>query len=135
TSVYRPHGDGPTAGRWQTIFLGVDVDNYAYAPRVQPDAPLAFLGRLHPVKGAHLAIAIAKKAGRRLILAGNRERTADDPDYFDREIAPYLDGRQTSYIGPVDDDQKNGLLGQCAALLFPIDWNEAFGIVMAEAFA
>jgi glycosyltransferase involved in cell wall biosynthesis len=61
----------------------------------------------------------------------------DGPDagYFDERIAPHVDGVHVRYIGPVDDAQKNRLLGEAAALLMPITWEEPFGIVMAEAFA
>ena len=135
TSVYRTNQNPAPAGCWVTIHDGVEVENYTFVRKVEPNAPLAFLGRLHPMKGAHFAIAVAKAATRQLIIAGNREKSADDPNYFEREIAPHLDKGQISYIGPVNDAEKNVLLGKCAALLFPSEYKEAFGIVMAEAMA
>jgi glycosyltransferase involved in cell wall biosynthesis len=94
-----------------------------------------FLGRLEAVKGAHNAIAIARGAKRRLVIAGNKVQGEEGSAYFDRHIAPYLDGEEVVWVGPVDDAQKSALLGSAAALLMPIEWEEPFGIVMAEALA
>ena len=134
TSVYA-HRPPTGGGRWRTVFNGVDVEKYTFAANVAPDAPLAFLGRLERIKGAHNAIAIARAAGRRLVIAGNRVDTPDDARYFDDEIAPFIDGDAVRYVGPVDDAQKNALLGSSLAFLMPIEWEEPFGIVMAEALA
>lgn len=122
-------------GRWSAVFNGVDLSKYDATLAVAPDAPLAFLGRLERIKGAHSAIAIARAAGRRLVIAGNRIDDGPEADYFDREIAPHLDGDRITYVGPVNDAQKNELLGRSAAFLMPIEWEEPFGIVMAEALA
>jgi glycosyltransferase involved in cell wall biosynthesis len=136
TSVYREAAADPTrGGEWRTIFNGVDVARYTCEPRVDGDAPLMFLGRIEPIKGAHHAIAIAKLARRRLILAGTRAATGPDAAYFDSAIAPHIDGERVEFVGAVDDRAKNRLLGQAAALLMPIEWEEPFGIVMAEAMA
>ena len=132
SSIYRGR-PGSGAGRWQTIFNGVDLAKFSFTPRVDARAPLAFLGRLEPLKGAHHAIAIAAASGRRLVIAGNQVPTAED--YFDREIAPHVDGRQVRYVGPVDDKQKSEVLGEAAALLMPVTWEEPFGLVMAESMA
>lgn len=134
SSVYKDRS-GPRAGTWHTVFNGVPIAKYDFVPRVPPDAPLVFLGRLEPIKGAHHAIAIARQSGRQLIIAGNRVEEGAGARYFDDQIAPALDGRQITYWGPVDDTQKNGLLGAAAALLMPVEWAEPFGIVMAEALA
>jgi glycosyltransferase involved in cell wall biosynthesis len=69
------------------------------------------------------------------VLAGNHATDGPDAAYFQQEIAPHIDDDRISYVGPVDDEAKNRLLGSAAALLFPIEWKEAFGIVMAEAMA
>jgi glycosyltransferase involved in cell wall biosynthesis len=136
SSVYRsrPSVDG-LAGDWRTVFNCVDLATYAPTRSVPADAPLVFLGRLDPIKGAHDAIAIARAAGRRLIIAGNRVTAGPDAGYFDERIAPHVDDTTVCYAGPVDDAQKNRLLGDAAALLMPVAWDEPFGIVMAEAFA
>ena len=115
------------------IYNGVPLNKYDYVAQVPAEAPLAFLGRIEPIKGAHLAVEIARKSGRTLVLAGNVP--PESQDYFNATIRPYLDGEQITYIGPVNDAQKNELLGQASAMLMPIEWNEPFGIVMAEALA
>ncbi len=136
TSVYRAApGDESAAGRWRTIFNGVDIARYGCRSAVRPDAPLMFLGRLDPIKGAHHAIAIARASGRRLTIAGNQVTAGPDTGYFAARIAPHLDGDRVRYVGPVDDAAKDVLLGESAALLMPIEWEEPFGIVMAEACA
>ena len=134
SSVYRLRPATHT-GDWRTIFNNVDMAMYTAQTSVEPDAPLVFLGRLDPIKGAHDAIAIARGAGRRLVIAGNKLTEGPDVGYFDAQIAPHVDGLHVSYVGPVDDAQKDRLLGGAAALLMPIAWEEPFGIVMAEALA
>ena len=126
---------GARGGRWHTLYDAIDMDRYTLTPAVEPDAPLVFLGRLERIKGAHSAIAIARQAGRRLVLAGNHATEGEDAAYFQQAIVPHIDDDRVMYIGPVDDAAKNRLLGAAAALLFPIEWKEAFGIVMAEAMA
>lgn len=126
---------GKYGGSWHAIFNGVDISKYDFVNRVSSEAPLVFLGRLEPIKGAHNAISIAKISGNKLIIAGNKVDSGPHLDYFDREIAPHLDGTQIRYIGPVNDQEKNALLGTAAALLMPIEWEEPFGIVMSEAMA
>jgi glycosyltransferase involved in cell wall biosynthesis len=136
TSVYSDRPDqGRLGGHWRTIFDGVELEKYLFVEHVASDAPLVYLGRLEAMKGVHTAIAAAKASGRKLIIAGNKVTTSADRGYFEQEVAPHLDGRQVEYIGPVNDRDKNELLGRCAALLFPTQYKEGFGIVMAEAMA
>jgi len=131
TSLYAS-GNVATGGtRWRTVFNCVDPSSYVAVTAMGADAPLAFLGRIERIKGTHTAIEIARAAGRSLVIAGN----IADAEYFRREIAPHIDNRTISYIGEVDDAAKSRLLGGSAALLMPIQWDEPFGIVMAEAFA
>ncbi len=122
-------------GRWASIPNFVDTDFYTYRPTVPADAPLVFLSRIERIKGAHTAIAIARQAGRRLILAGNRVEQGEGAAYWQTEIAPHLGRDGIEYIGPVNDTQKNELLGSAAAMVVPIEWDEPFGIVFAEALA
>jgi glycosyltransferase involved in cell wall biosynthesis len=126
---------GALGGRWHTLYDAIDMSKFTLASCVPADAPLVFLGRVERIKGAHSAIAIARRSKRRLVIAGNRAGSGPEAEYFDREIAPEIDGVSIRYAGPVDDAAKNTLLGSAAALLFPIQWKEAFGIVMAEAMA
>ncbi|CAN1212196.1 Glycosyl transferase, group 1 [Tumidithrix helvetica PCC 7403] len=122
-------------GTWQTIYNCVDLAKYTFQPTVATDAPLVFLSRIEQIKGAHTAIAIAHKTGRRLIIAGNYATSGKEGKYWQSEILPHLGKGKIEYIGTVNDEQKNALLGRALALLVPIEWNEPFGIVFAEALA
>lgn len=123
----------PLVGRWHLIPNGVPLATYTFRDTVPADAPFVFLGRIEEIKGPHLAIEIARRAGRKLVIAGNipNEHRA----WYDAHVLPHIDGDRVSYVGPVDDAQKNALLGSAAAFLMPILWEEPFGIVMAEAMA
>ena len=118
---------------WHVIYNAVPIGTYTFRPEVPADAPVVFLGRVEHIKGPHLAIQAARQAGKTIVLAGNVPE--GHQDYFDREIRPLVDGVHVRYVGPVDDRQKNELLGRAAAFLMPILWDEPFGIVMAEAMA
>jgi glycosyltransferase involved in cell wall biosynthesis len=123
----------PLAGRWHHVPNGVPLNVYDFRECAGPDAPLVFLGRVEEIKGPHLAIEIARRAGRRLVIAGNIP--VAHRSWFEAHVAPHIDGQRVRYVGPVDDKEKNILLGEAAALLMPILWDEPFGIVMAEAMA
>ncbi|WP_442590249.1 glycosyltransferase family 4 protein [Pedobacter sp. AW31-3R] len=115
-----------------TIYNGFPLETYTCSHTLEPDAPLVFLGRIERIKGTHTAIRVAIESRRKLIIAGNVPEGC--AGYFDTEIAPFLN-EQIRYAGAVDDAAKNELLGKAAALLMPIEWDEPFGIVMAEALA
>lgn len=121
-------------GHWTAIPNFVECARVPFASEAPADGTLLFLSRIEPIKGAHLAIRIARAAGRRLLLAGNRGTSADDQAYWRDEIEPHL-GPEVEYVGEVDDAQKFALLARSAALLVPIQWDEPFGIVFAEALA
>lgn len=116
-----------------TVYNSVSITNYTFSNDIKSDAPLIFLGRIEPIKGTHNAIHIAKQTNKKLIIAGNIPAHAQG--YFEENIAPHIDGEQIKYVGTVNDVQKNNLLGNALAFLMPIEWNEPFGIVMAEALA
>jgi glycosyltransferase involved in cell wall biosynthesis len=117
----------------ETVYNGVPLETYDFQARVNEEAPLVFLGRIASIKGPHTAVDVARRSGRQLVIAGN---VPDDHTSFFRErIEPHVDGEQIRYIGPVNDEEKNELLGRAAAFLMPIEWEEPFGIVMAEAMA
>jgi glycosyltransferase involved in cell wall biosynthesis len=102
----------------------------------QPEDYLVWLGRIVPEKGTHTAIEAAKKAGRRLVLAGTIDQhLAESVDYFEKMVKPHIDGKQITYIGPVNLMQKIDLLSRAYAMLNPINWEEPFGMVMIEAMA
>lgn len=94
---------------------------------------LAFLGRISPEKRPDRAIQIARRVGMKLKIAAKVD--AADRNYFVREIEPLIDGNEVEYVGEIGEAQKGAFLGNAAALLFPIDWPEPFGLVMIEAMA
>jgi glycosyltransferase involved in cell wall biosynthesis len=125
--------DVERVGRWTLVPNGVRLDTYDARSRVAPDAPLVFLGRLEEIKGPHLAIDIARRAGLPLVIAGNIAE--EHYEWFNAHVAPHVDNHRVRYIGPVDDKAKNRLLGGARALLMPILWDEPFGMVLIEAMA
>ena len=94
---------------------------------------LVFLGRMAADKGAHRAIAIARAAGYRLLMAA-KMREPWERAYFERQVEPLL-GPDAVYLGEVPHERKVELLAGARAMLFPIRWNEPFGMVMLEAMA
>lgn len=122
-------------GRWTAIPNFIEPDRIAFVAALPADAPLVFLSRVEAIKGAHLAIAVARAAGRRLLIAGNRAHAGEGLRYWETEIAPHLGRDGIAYVGEVGDAEKSRLLGSAAALIVPIQWDEPFGIVFAEALA
>jgi len=112
------------------IHHGIDVDSFVPG---EPEGYLLFLGRFSPAKGADRAIQAARQAGRRLILAGKVD--PPDVDHVRVAIEPWIDGDRIQYVGEADADAKRRLLAGADALLFPIEWDEPFGLVMVEALA
>ena len=94
---------------------------------------LAFLGRTSPEKGLDQAIEIAKRVGMPLKIAAKIDRV--DVEYFGTAIKPLLDHPLIEFIGEIGSPEKNAFLGNAAALLFPVNWREPFGLVMIEAMA
>jgi glycosyltransferase involved in cell wall biosynthesis len=115
----------------RTIHHGINVSKYSFVSKKRKY--FSFLGRLVPVKGAHAAIQIAKRTGIPLKIAGEVQPMFRD--YFDREIAPQIDGKFIEYVGQANFAAKNELLANSMALLFPIEWDEPFGLIMIEAMA
>ncbi|MEO1561223.1 MAG: glycosyltransferase [Cyanobacteria bacterium J06632_19] len=122
-------------GIWHPIHNCVELEKYTFVPQVAADAPLVFLSRVEQIKGAHTAIAAALQAKRRLIIAGNQGSSKEAQNYWQEKIAPHLGKNGIEYVGAVNDAQKNELLGKAAAMIVPIEWEEPFGIVFAEALA
>ena len=115
----------------RTIHHGVDVKLYQFVERKQEY--LSFIGRIAPIKGTHIAIDVAQRAGIPLKIAGEVQPAFRE--YFEKKIRPKIDGKLIEYVGPADLQAKNELLGNSMAMLFPIQWNEPFGLVMVEAMA
>ena len=117
--------------RVRTIHHGVDMRAYQLKTRKQPY--FCFLGRIAPAKGAHLAIEVARRTGIPLKIAGEIQPVFRD--YFESRIKPHVDGKFIQFLGDANLAEKNELLGNAMAMLFPIQWNEPFGLVMIEAMA
>jgi glycosyltransferase involved in cell wall biosynthesis len=122
----------PTRGALPAIHHGIDVASFVFEPS-PTNGYLLFLGRFSKGKGADRAVEAARRAGRRLILAGKID--AADADHVRATIEPLFDGQQIRYIGEVDGAVKRDLLAGADALLFPIEWDEPFGLVMVEALS
>jgi glycosyltransferase involved in cell wall biosynthesis len=115
-----------------TVYHGLPLD--LHKPTFEPRGGyLAFLGRIAPEKRPDRAIAIARATGLPLKIAAKVDKV--DEAYFREVIAPMLDGPGVEFIGEINEGEKTEFLGQAAALLFPVDWPEPFGLVMIEAMA
>src|SRR5690242_8782560 len=111
-----------------TVYNGIDLSLYPLQEQSGPE--LIFLGRIHPDKGVHLAIATAQQSGLPLLIAG----IIQDRTYFREQVEPHLD-QTIRYIGPVDVAGKNQLFARARALLHLNTIPERFGLVLAEANA
>jgi glycosyltransferase involved in cell wall biosynthesis len=112
-----------------TVYHGIPLDEFTL--RREPGDYLLFFGRMHPDKGAAEAIEVARRSGRRLILAG----IVHDHVYFEQQVAPHIDGDQVRYVGLAGPAERDALLGGAYALLHLINFNEPFGLSMIEAMA
>lgn len=113
------------------VYHGIPTGDYVFSAK--KDDYVAFLGRMAPCKGPHLAIEAARRAGVRIKLAGEIQPTFRD--YWEHEVRPHIDGKDVEYVGEANLAVKNDLLSKARALLFPIQWEEPFGLVMVEAMA
>ena len=120
----------PKARSAGVVYNAIDCDSYPFAPSPHEDF-LLFLSRISYERGTHFAIEVARRAGRKLIIAGN----VDDPDrsYFETMVAPELDDPLIEYVGEADFDTKRDLMKRADCLLAPITWNEPFGLFLVEA--
>jgi glycosyltransferase involved in cell wall biosynthesis len=121
----------PQANWRGTVYHGLPVDLLKFYPA--KGKYLAFLGRVSPEKGLDQAIDIALGSGLPLKIAAKLD--TPDRDYFERHIKAKLEHPLIEYVGEVNEPQKNDFLGNAMALLFPIQWEEPFGLVMIEAMA
>jgi glycosyltransferase involved in cell wall biosynthesis len=115
----------------QVIHHGLDPD--AFPIGTGDGGMLVFLGRMSPSKGPDRAIAIARAAGVPIVLAG-KQHTDAEREFFEAKIRPQLGG-DVSFVGELGPLDKMALLGEAAALINPISWDEPFGMVMVEALA
>ena len=121
----------PWASWAGTVYHGLPLE--LHRPHYDAGRYLVFLGRISPEKRVDRAITIARSAGLPLKIAAKIDGA--DREYFSAEIAPLLGAPGIEYLGEVDEDTKERLLGDALALLFPIDWPEPFGLAMIEAMA
>ncbi len=112
-----------------TIYHGIPLSEFTLRP--DPDDYLIFFGRIHPDKGTHEAIELARRTGRKLLLAG----IVHDERYFRTRVEPFIDGEQIRYLGSVGPADRNALLGGATALLHLIGFAEPFGLSVVEAMA
>lgn len=145
-AIYRVYGDLPVVSishaqreplrnlpvNWvATVYNGICIDHFT--PSERPGDYLVFLGRIAPEKRPDRAVAIAKAVGMPLKVAAKVDKV--DRDYYEEQIRPLFNDPLVEYIGEVNEQEKAELLRGAYALLFPIDWREPFGLVMAEAMA
>ncbi|MHC4113470.1 MAG: glycosyltransferase family 4 protein [Planctomycetota bacterium] len=112
-----------------TVYNGIDLSNLTF--RETPGDKLVHYGRIHVDKGTHLAIDVAKKSGKDLIIAG----IIQDQQYFDDLIKPHINDTSIKFIGPVNPVQRDALLKDAYAVIHLNTIPERFGLVMAESMA
>jgi glycosyltransferase involved in cell wall biosynthesis len=112
-----------------TIHHGIELSPFTF--RDQPGGYLLFLGRIHPDKGTHRAIEVARRAGLPLVIAG----IVQDGEYFRELVQPHLGAPGISYVGPVGPVERDALLGGALALLHLIGFAEPFGLSVVESLA
>lgn len=114
-----------------TIYNGIHINEFSYQEK--PQEYLIWLGRITDRKGIEEAITVAKTLNKQLIISGNiKDR---DMEYFETKIKAHIDGQQIVYAGVADFKKKHELLRNAKALLYPVKWEEPFGMVMIEAMA
>jgi glycosyltransferase involved in cell wall biosynthesis len=123
----------PDVGWVDVVYNGVDLDHYRFRP--DPGDYLVFLGRISPEKRVDRAIELARDVDMRLLIAAKVDPV--DQEYYDLAIAPLIRAHPSlvEFVGEVDEHEKDEVLGNAYACLFPIDWPEPFGLAMAEAMA
>jgi len=109
-----------------TVYNGLNIQDFDFVE--YPNDYLLYFGRIHHDKGCAEAIQIAKKSSRKLLIAG----IIQDENYYREKVEPYLN-EQIQYIGHAGPEKRNELLGKASALLHPINFNEPFGMSVAEA--
>lgn len=117
----------PTLDYIATVYNGIDVSQFTF--NNTPEDYLLFFGRIHRDKGCAEAIEIAKQSKRKLIIAG----LIQDENYYREKVEPQIDGEQIRYVGNAAPAERDTLLGNAAALLHPINFDEPFGLSVAEA--
>jgi glycosyltransferase involved in cell wall biosynthesis len=113
------------------VYNGIDVESYPF--RKEKDDFLLFLGRAGPQKGAHLAVRAAREAGTRIVMA-MKIAEPGEREHWNEVVKPEVPADAT-VVSEIGFDEKVDLLARAKAVLFPIDWDEPFGLVMTESMA
>jgi glycosyltransferase involved in cell wall biosynthesis len=112
-----------------TIYHGIELGQFPFCDSAGND--LLFFGRIHPDKGTHEAIRVARRAGKKLVIAG----IVQDQEYFDTQVQPHIDGVNVEYLGAIGAERRPAVLGNALALLHLIDFDEPFGLSLLESMA
>ncbi|UEG54924.1 glycosyltransferase family 4 protein [Mucilaginibacter daejeonensis] len=110
-----------------TVYNGLNTCEFDFSANA--DEHLLYFGRIHHDKGTAEAIEIAKRTGRKLLIAG----IIQDVNYYRERVEPFIDNEQIIYVGHAGPDKRKELLGSAAALVHPINFNEPFGMSVAES--
>lgn len=124
--------NAPNLNYIATINYGIDISSFTPSFDSNGDY-LLFIGTLSENKGIDIAVKAAHELGERLIIAG--EIRKEDDEFLKNNVWPLVDGDKIRFVGEVGHDEKASLYANAKAMLFPIRWNEAFGIVMPESLA
>jgi glycosyltransferase involved in cell wall biosynthesis len=114
------------------VYHGCDLQQYR--PCFEAGEYLGFIGRMSDYKNPATAIEVAGELAQPLVLAGTPQ-TASEKEYFDTRIAPFIDDKRISYLGAIEQSLKIDFMQRASTMLFPIQWEEHFGLVMIEAMA
>ncbi len=121
----------PEANFVATVYHGLPRDLYDFSD--EPEDYVLFLGRISPEKRPDLAIKAAIKAGVKIKIAAKIDRA--DRDYYERDVKHLMEHPLVEFVGEVNDEEKNELLGKAMALVMPVDWPEPFGLTAIESLA
>lgn len=115
----------------KTIYHGLNINQFQFGEK--PDMDMLFFSRITPSKGSAEAIQIAKKTGKKLSLGGIKDLAFKD--WLAQDIDIYIDNNQITYLGHIEKELSPRTLMRARLMLFPIQWDEPFGLVMIEAMA
>jgi glycosyltransferase involved in cell wall biosynthesis len=124
--------DLPRANFAGVVHNSIDVESFPFEE--EKDDYLLFLGRMSDEKAPHLTVEVARELGMKLIIAGQMKMPWEQT-YFERKLAPLIDGEQVIFLGEADASTKRKLYAKARCLLVPLNWEEPFGLVMVEAMA
>jgi len=120
----------PSLNYIATVYNAIDIFSYTFSAKKKDY--FVSLGRVCALKGTHLAVDVARKAGVKLLIAGKIDE-GQDMEYFQERVEPYVDGDQIVFLGEISEKGKRDLLRDAKCLVFPLQWAEPFGLVMVEA--